>query len=193
MKRALALVTLITVAALPAIAADSYTLDLSHSEVTFKIRHLMSRVSGEFGAFDAKVVADFENLEASSVELTIDASSIDTRNADRDKHLRAEDFFFVEKHPEITFKSSKIKRADGDTFHVQGTLTMRGVAKEVTLPVTYLGEMADPWGNTKAGFTISTTLDRKDFGIVWNRALDAGGVILGDEVEVEINLQLAKK
>ncbi|HSN56413.1 MAG TPA: YceI family protein, partial [Candidatus Sulfomarinibacteraceae bacterium] len=123
---------------------------------------------------------------------TIQAASIDTRNADRDKHLRSADFFDVENHPLITFTSSKITRTGDNEFAVTGTLMMHGVSKTVTLPVTFLGEAKDPWGNTKAGFEIETTLDRKDYGIIWNKALDAGGLLLGDEVEVEISLQTTK-
>jgi polyisoprenoid-binding protein YceI len=193
MKRTLSLLTLLIVtAALPAAAADTYTVDGAHSNVKFKIRHLVSKTSGEFATFDGRIVADWENLDNSKVELTIDAVSIDTGNADRDKHLRSADFFDVEKYPKISFTSSKITRIEGRTYNVLGTLTMHGVAKEVNLPVTFLGEMQDPWGNTKAGFELETTINRKDFGITWNKAMDTGGVILGDEVEIEVNLEVAK-
>src|SRR6185295_3137577 len=120
-------------------------------------------------------------------------ASIDTNVPDRDKHLRSADFFDVEKFPEITFKSKSIKATGKDAYNVTGTLTMHGVSKEVTLPVTFQGEAKDPWGNTRAGFGTSTTLNRKDYGIVWNKALDAGGALLGDEVKVEINLETVKK
>ena len=181
------------VAVAGAAGAAEYTIDKAHSEVTFEIRHLMSEVSGQFGEFDGAIVADFDNLDASKVAFTIQAASIDTRNADRDKHLRSADFFDVENHPLITFTSSKITESGDNEYAVTGTLTMHGVSKTVTLPVTFLGEAKDPWGNTKAGFEIETTLDRKDYGIIWNKALDAGGLLLGDEVEVEINLQTTKK
>jgi polyisoprenoid-binding protein YceI len=188
MKRTL-FVALLAVA-VPAAAADTWELDPAHSEINFKIRHLISKVSGEFKSFDAVVTTDLDNLNASSVRLTIDAASIDTNNADRDKHLRSPDFFDVEKHPEITFVSSKITRSGDSSYEVTGTFTMHGVSKEIVVPVTFLGSATDPWGNTKAGFEIETTLDRKDYGIIWNKALDAGGYILGDEVEIDINLQV---
>lgn len=181
------------VTALPALAADVYTIDQSHSEVSFQIRHLVTQTRGSFNDYEGTINLDPANLEKSSVNFRIKAASIDTNNADRDKHLRGEDFFFVEKHPEITFKSKSIKKADKDTYHVSGTLTMRGVAKEVTLPVTYLGAVKDPWGNEKAGFATEVTLNRKDFGINWNAALDNGGFVLSDEVKVAINLETQKK
>jgi polyisoprenoid-binding protein YceI len=174
-------------------AADTWTIDKAHSEVTFKIKHLMSKVSGSFNDFDGTITTDFTNLGASGVSFTIQAASIDTKNADRDKHLRSADFFDVEKFPTITFTSSKITTTGNDTFAVTGTFTMHGVSKEVTLPVTFLGAAQDPWGNTKAGFEVTTSLKRSDYGIVWNKALETGGFLLGDEVAVTINLEVAKK
>jgi polyisoprenoid-binding protein YceI len=192
------LVIALTATAGVAAAADDasrtvYAVDQAHSDVTFKVRHLMSRTGGEFTDFDGTFAIDWSNPDRSKVEFEIDAASIDTANADRDKHLRSEDFFWVEKHPKITFTSDSIEKKSDQLYHVHGTLTMRGVANKVTLPVTYLGELQDPWGNTKAGFSTEITLDRKDYDIVWNKALDAGGVILGDDVEVTIDLQTAKK
>jgi len=174
-------------------AADTWTIDKAHSDVTFRIKHLMSKVTGSFADFDGTITTDFANLGASSVSFTVQATSIDTKNADRDKHLRSADFFDVEKYPTISFTSSKITKTGEGSFDVTGTLTMHGVSKEITLPVTFLGAAQDPWGNTKAGFEIDTTLSRTDFGIVWNKALETGGFLLGDEVEVTINLELAKK
>jgi polyisoprenoid-binding protein YceI len=183
-------VVLTALAALP-LHADIFTVDPAHSEVTFQIRHLVSQVRGRFNDFSGTIQMDPKNLPASSVEFQIKAASIDTNQSDRDKHLRSADFFDVEKFPEITFKSKSIKPAGKDTYNVTGTLTMHGVSKEVTLPVTYLGQ-ANMRG-VRAGFAASTTLDRKDYGITWNHALDNGGAILGDEVKVEINLETAKK
>jgi len=174
-------------------AANTYTIDPVHSDVSFKVRHLVSKTSGQFTEFDGTIVADFDNLDASSVIFTIKSASIDTKNEDRDKHLRSGDFFDVETYPEITFTSSKITGSGANSYAVEGTLTMHGVSKTVTLPVVFLGEVKDPWGNTKAGFEIETTIDRKDYGIIWNKALDAGGMILGDEVEISINLETQKK
>jgi len=194
MKRiAIATLALLVGLAGAASAADTWTVDKAHSTVTFKIKHLMSKVTGSFTDFDGTITTDFANLGASGVSFTIQAASIDTANGDRDKHLRSADFFDVEKFPTITFASSKITKTGDDTFAVTGTFTMHGVAKEVTLPVTFLGAAQDPWGNTKAGFEVTTTLKRSDYGIVWNKALEAGGFLLGDEVEVTINLEVAKK
>jgi polyisoprenoid-binding protein YceI len=191
-RTTLAALVLVLAATGSALATDSFTIDKAHSDVSFKVRHLMSTVTGRFDEFDGVIEVDFQNLTASSVNFTIAAASIDTANADRDKHLRSADFFDVEKHPEITFASSKITKMDDSTFAVTGTFTMHGVSKSITLPVKYLGEIKDPWGNTKAGFELTTTLNRKDYGISWNKALDAGGFILGDDVAVTINLQVAK-
>ncbi|MGD8439759.1 MAG: YceI family protein [Holophagae bacterium] len=193
MKRTVIAICLGILASTGVAGAATYTIDPVHSDVSFKIRHLITKVPGEFSSFEGTIVTDFDNLERSSVNFTIDAASIDTGNDDRDTHLRSQDFFHVEAHPTITFRSTKIERSGEATFDVTGILTMRGVSKAVTLPVTYLGEMTDPWGNTKAGFAIETTLDRTDYDIQWNKALEAGGVVLGDDVEITINLQATKE
>lgn len=189
---AAALIATSAVAAIPA-RADVYTIDKGHSEVSFQVRHLVTQVRGGFNDYEGTINLDPANLEKSSVDFRIKADSIDTNLPDRDKHLKGEDFFHTEKFPEITFKSKSIKKADKDTYNVAGTLTMRGVSKEVTLPVTFLGTVKDPWGNEKAGFETNLTLNRKDYGINWNAALDNGGVVLSDEVKIAINLETQKK
>jgi polyisoprenoid-binding protein YceI len=173
-------------------AQATYTIDAVHSNVTFKIRHLISKTGGEFNDFSGTIVADFENLDNSSVEFVIDSASIDTRNEDRDKHLRSPDFFDVEKYPEITFKSTKITKITDNTYAVNGTLTMHGISKDVILEVEHLGEMT-AMGGTRAGYELATTLNRKDFDVVWNRTLDNGGLVLGDDVEIEIHLEVVKQ
>ncbi|MES1245711.1 MAG: YceI family protein [Acidobacteriota bacterium] len=173
--------------------ADVYTIDKGHSEVSFQVRHLVTQVRGGFNDYEGAINLDPANLEKSSVDFRIKAASIDTNLADRDKHLKGEDFFYVEKYPEITFKSKSVKKTGKDTYDVAGTLTMRGVSKEVTLPVTFLGTVKDPWGNEKAGFSTDLTLNRKDYGINWNAALDNGGVVLSDDVKISINLETQKK
>ena len=183
---------LATVAALP-LRAETFAVDPAHSEVSFQIRHMVSQVRGRFNDFSGTVQLDPKNLPASSVDFHIKVTSIDTNVADRDKHLRSADFFDIEKYPEITFKSESIQAAGKDKYNVTGPLTMHGVTKKVTLPVTLGGQVKDPWGNTRAGFEIETTLDRKDYGIVWNKALDSGGVMLGDDVKVAINLETVRK
>lgn len=191
MKKLFAAAALSALAVIPA-SAETYTIDPGHSEVSFQIRHMVSQVRGRFNAFSGTVQMDPKNLAGSSVEFKIKADSIDTNVADRDKHLRGADFFDTEKFPEITFKSKSVKAAGKDKYNVTGTLTMHGVSKDITLPVTFLGEAKDPWGGTRAGFETATTLNRKDFGIVWNKAVDNGGVLLGDDVKVEINLETTK-
>lgn len=173
--------------------AEIYNVDKAHSEVLFTVRHLgISNVTGRFNEFAGTVTGDPAKPESSSVEFTIKAASVNTADEGRDKHLRSADFFDVEKFPEITFKSSKIAARGGSKFDVTGSFTMHGTTKEITLPVTLLGPIKDPWGNEKVGFEAATSLNRKDYGIVWNKALDAGGVVLGDEVQIRINLEAAK-
>jgi len=186
-RRAVALA--VVLAASPAFAADTFVIDKGHSEVGFQIRHMMTKVRGRFNDFEGRIVVDKAKPEASSVELTIQATSIDTANPNRDKDLRSAEFFDVEKYPTITFKSTRITPKGKDLYDVTGTLTMRGVAKEVTLPVTVLGFMKNMRGVEAAGFEASTTINRKDYGITWNKTLDTGGVLLGDDVIVSVNLE----
>lgn len=193
MKRIMTIIALSLFAVVGLADAATYTIDKTHSDVAFKVRHLVSKTAGKFTDFSGTITADFDNLDASSVTITIEAASIDTANQDRDNHLRSEDFFDVATYPRITFTSSKITKSGDDTFAVTGTLTMHGVSKTVTLPVTFLGEGPNPWGGTVAGFELETTLDRKDYGIVWNKALDAGGMLLGDEVEISISIEAKKE
>jgi len=150
---------------------------------------MMSQVRGSFGEFSGTIVKDDANLAAASVEFKIQATSIDTSNENRDKHLRSEDFFFVEKFPEITFKSTKVEKVSDSEYKVTGDFTMRGVTKVVTLPVVLTGEMKTKEGKSIVGFSVATKLDRKEYGINWNRALDNGGLLLSDEVAVEINME----
>jgi len=180
-------------AAIPARAADTYLVDKAHSETLFTIKHLMSRVTGRFSDFSGVINVDSATPAASSVEFTIVASSIDTGVADRDKDLRGPNFFDVEKNPSITFNSTKVTPGTKDKFTVDGTLTMHGVSRPISLAVEFLGFGKDPWGNDKAGFALETTLNRKDYGLLWNKALDQGGYLLGDDVKVVINLETAKK
>lgn len=188
----LALALTLALAAAPA-QASTWVVDQSHSGVDFGVRHYVSQVGGSFNDFGGTVVMDEADLGKSSVEFWIDAASIDTRNENRDGHLRSEDFFHVEKYPRITFVSENIAKTGDNRFDVTGTLTMRGVAKTVTLPVTFLGTMPDNRGNARAGFSTSTVLDRKDYDIVWNQALDHGGFVLGDDVTVSVNLEMTEK
>ena len=169
--------------------AQPFAIDKMHSEVTFQVRHLLTKVRGRFTEFFGTVLIDQEHPEHSSASLTIDASSVDTGTPDRDAHLRSDDFFAVGTNPTLTFKSSRVVKTGDDTYDLFGTLTIRGVAKEITLPVAYLGTAKDPWGNLRVGFETSITLNRKDFGLTWNAALETGGFLVGDEVRITLSIQ----
>ncbi|MBM3821160.1 MAG: YceI family protein [Acidimicrobiia bacterium] len=171
--------------------ARTYTIDKSHSEAIFQVRHLVTKVRGRFSDFEGTIQLDEASPEASSVAFTIQATSIDTNEPDRDKHLRSEDFFAVEQFKAITFKSKRISKTGAETFDVTGDLTIRGVTKEITLPVTHLGKAKDPWGNDKVGFETEVTINRKDFGLQWNAPLETGGFLVGDEVKVSLSVQAA--
>ena len=192
MKLILNVVAAVLVAA-SAFAADNFVVDKNHSEATFQVRHLVSRISGRFDDFSGAISVDQANPAASSVEFTIKTPSINTGVADRDKDLRSANFFEVEKYPEISFKSTSIKPSSRkDVYDVTGTFSMHGVTKSITLPVEFLGFIKDPRGNQRAGFTTHITLNRKDYGINWNRALDNGGTLLSDDVDVTVNIEAAK-
>jgi polyisoprenoid-binding protein YceI len=173
----------------PSTGTRTFAIDKTHSEATFQVRHLVTRVRGHFSDFAGTISFDAAKPEASSVNFTINAASVDTAVTDRDNHLRSQDFFHVEQHPHITFASSSITSKGDGEFDVRGTLTIRGVSKEVTLPVTYLGEAKDPWGNSRIGFEAETTINRKDYGLLWNAALETGGFLVGDEVKIALQIQ----
>ena len=166
-------------------------IDKSHSEATFQVRHLITKVRGRFTDLEGTIELDDTDPSKSSVSFSLRTDSVDTGAPDRDKHLKSEDFFFAEKFPTITFVSSNVKRVGDDEYSVTGPLTIRGVSREVTLPVTALGTGTDPWGNKKAGFEIETTINRKDYGLNWNAALETGGFLVGDEVKVSLSIQAA--
>lgn len=195
MKLSRSVVVLISfLASLPLAAAETFNIDKVHSAAEFKIRHMISNVGGRFGDFAGAVNVDRRNPANSSVEFTIQTASIDTGTPDRDKDLRSANFFDVERFPTITFKSVKVAPAKAkDTYDVTGDLTMHGVTKRITLPVVFNGFAKDPWGGERAGFELNTTLNRKDYGINWNKALDQGGYLLDDDVKIAINLETVKK
>ena len=191
--RSLILGALLVSAASLASAADTYTIDSRHSEAAFRVRHFMSKVSGKFADISGAVNIDKANPAASTVDFTIKTATIDTGVADRDKHLRSADFFDTDKFPEITFKSTKIAPAGKkDLYNVTGNFTMHGVTKELTFPVEVLGWQTSKQGE-RVGFGVATTINRKDFGVVWNRTLDNGGVMLGDDVDVTVNVEAVKR
>ena len=171
---------------------ELHKIDASHSVVSFEVRHLVSKARGNFSQFEGTIYLNPEELEQSRVEFSVTSESINTNVEARDKHLRSEEFFWVDKYPQISFKSSKIETvsaASNNLFNVTGTLNLRGVEKELVLPVSYLGQVNDPWGNRKGGFSTEVTVNRKDFNMVWNATLDSGGLLLADEVKITIDLQ----
>jgi polyisoprenoid-binding protein YceI len=174
-------------------ATNRWDIDVSHSAIHFWVRHMViSKVHGRFARWSGAVDLDGDDLTRSSVDVRIDAGSIDTQVADRDAHLRSADFLDVAKHPEIAFRSRRIERAGGG-YRVVGDLTLHGVTREVALEAEFAGTGKDPWGNERAGFSAKASFDRRDFGLVWNAALETGGVLVGEKVEIAIELEAVKK
>lgn len=169
-----------------------WTLDLAHSHIEFKVRHLMiSNVKGTFKTFDASIHTFEQDFTTAEINLTIDASSIDTRDAKRDEYLKSADFFDVENHKQITFVSGTIDHADvyGDQ-EVWGNITIKGISKNIELNVRFGGIITDPWGNEKAGFTVTGVINRSDFGLVWNTTLETGGIMVSEEVSISCEIEL---
>ncbi|HEY5753947.1 MAG TPA: YceI family protein [Chthoniobacterales bacterium] len=180
---------LLAVASLsPVLAADTYEFDPAHSTIGFRIRHLFSDVSGRFNKFSGKIVYDEAAPEKSSVDVTIQADSIDTANAKRDTHLKTPDFFDVEKYPELTFKGKKVEKKDAKTFVVTGDLTIHGVTHEVPVTVEFLGKGKGVQGEPVSGWSASTTIDRNKFGVTYNSLVE-GSKILGDDVKIDIQVE----
>lgn len=175
-------------------AASVFEVDSAHSSIGFSIRHLFTMVPGRFDKFTASFTYDEAAPEQSSAEFTIDAASVDTDNDKRDGHLRNADFFNVEKFPTLTFKSAKIAKTDqAGVYKVTGDFTMLGVTKPLTVSVEVVGVGPDGFGNTKGGFEVTGALNRKDFGMVYNKALDKGNTLLGDEVKFRVSIEAVKK
>lgn len=174
-------------------STTKWALDPTHSELQFKVRHLMvSNVTGHFKQFDATVETEGDDLTTAKVQFTAVASSVSTNNEQRDAHLRNNDFFDTDNHPEITFTSSKMDKVDEENYKLHGTLTMRGNSHPVTLNVEHGGVMQDPWGNTRTGFTISGKINRKDYGVSFGMVSETGGLLLGDEVTINANAEFVK-
>ncbi len=170
-----------------------WNIDPTHSEVEFKIRHLViSNVKGQFKKFTAEAESDTENFENSRVYFSAEVDSINTGNEQRDGHLKSADFFDAANHPKIEFKSTGMERTGDDTFRLKGNLTIRGTTKPIELDVEYGGMTKDPYGNIKAGFAVSGKVNRKDFGLNWSAVTEAGGVVVSDEVRIEANVQFVK-
>jgi polyisoprenoid-binding protein YceI len=191
--RHIAVTTLSMVAMLAACRAEAvrYKVDDDHTSVIFQVRHLFTKVNGRFDKFDGTIDFDPAHPEQAKVAGTIDAATINTNNAERDKHLRSDAFFDVAKFPKITFASGAVTDLDAgkQSGKMRGTLTIHGVERPVVLDVAFLGAGKDPYGNQRAGFSARTTVDRKDFGLTWNEALETGGVLVGDEVAIELSIE----
>jgi polyisoprenoid-binding protein YceI len=169
---------------------SNWNIDAAHTGINFSVRHMVvSKVRGRFGKYTGTITLDDADITRSSVEVSIDAASIDTGVADRDAHLRSPDFFDVEKFPELHFRSKRIEPVDDTRHRVIGDLTIRGVKREVALDAEYGGRGKDPWGNERIGFVAKTSIDRKEFGLTWNQVLEAGGVLVGDRIEIELDVQ----
>jgi len=189
MRRKFALVGMFLLIGTALLAADTFTIDPVHSSVAFSVKHMVvSTVHGKFRDFSGTIYYDPKDVTKSSVEVHIKADSINTDSENRDKHLRSADFLDVEKFPELTFKSTQIEKTS-DGYIAKGPLTIHGVSKDVAIPFTIGGTIKDAKGNTKLGTDASLTISRKDFGLTWNRAVEGGGVLVSDEVKIELSVE----
>jgi polyisoprenoid-binding protein YceI len=195
MSRTLLPSTLAVALTMPALAAETFVADKVHSDVAFQVTHLgISKVRGQFRDFEGQIQIDAVKPEASSVQFTIQAASLDTGNQKRDADLKQSGagFFEIEKHPTITFQSRKVEPKGKDLYDVTGDFTLNGVTRTLTLPVKATGPIVDPRGNTKYGFEAETVINRKDYGISWHNVMDSGGLVVSDEVKVLLQIQAAK-
>ena len=175
------------------VVPGKYTIDESHTQVMFTIRHLgISKVTGNFGSFQGDINIPEAKLSSLETQGTISVSSIDTSNEKRDNHLRSSDFFNVDKYKNITFRSSDVKKVNGDKFGLLGELTINGVSKKVILQATYLGFAKDPWGKERVAFEAETKINRKDFGLTWNKVLETGGLVVGEDVQIRLEIEAIK-
>ncbi len=173
---------------------STYKIDPSHSEIHFKVKHLMiTNVTGSFSKFDATLTADKEDFADAVISFEADVASVSTNNEQRDGHLLSDDFFNAEKYPKLAFASTGIEKTSDDEFKLTGNLTIRDITKPVVLNVTYGGTMTDPYGQTKAGFEIDGKINRKDFGLSWSAITEAGGIVVSDEVRLFLNVQMIKQ
>ena len=175
------------------VQAEQWNIDKAHSSVGFSVRHLVvSKTRGNFNDFTGTLNFDSKDIKNGSVEFTVQTASIDTDNEDRDKHLRSDDFFNVEKFPQMVFKSKKVVKGDGEKYKLIGDLTIRDVTKEVIFEVEFNGVVTDPWGGIRAGFSAESTINRKDFNIKWSQTLDGGGLVVGDDVKIIVEVEWIK-
>jgi len=170
--------------------SQKWVVDASHTNVEFSVKHMMiATVRGRFGEVEGVIEGDPADLSSARFEATINAASIDTRQSDRDNHLRSADFFDVENHPKITFKSTRVEKTGENEYKVTGDLTIRGTTRPVTLDLTFEGRGKDPWGGERIALSATGKINRKDFGLTWNAALETGGVLVSDEVKLDLNVE----
>jgi polyisoprenoid-binding protein YceI len=175
-------------------AKSTWAIDPTHSEIGFKVKHMMfTNVSGKFNTSEATIENEDNQFETSKINFSADVNTVDTNNGDRDNHLRSADFFDVEKFPKLSFVGTSIKKINEGLFQIDGDLTIKDVTKSVSLETEYSGIMIDPWGNTKAGLSITGKINRKDFGLTWNSTLETGGVLVGEEIKLNVEIQLIKQ
>lgn len=176
------------------VKAQGWSVDNSHSQVMFTVSHLViSEVTGSFKKFNGKIVSEKPDFTDAKIDFTVDVSTINTESEMRDNHLKSDDFFNAEKYPVISFKGKELKKVSGNKYKLTGDLTIRDITKTVVLDVIYAGTVKDPWGNTKAGFKITGMVDRFDYGLKWNTLTEAGGTTVGKDVEITVNMELAKE
>lgn len=174
-------------------ATTNWSLDPTHSELTFKVKHMMiSNVTGSFKSFDATVTTDGDDFSTANIHFSADVDTISTNNEQRDGHLKSADFFDAAAHPKLTFEGTSLEKVNDEAYKLHGNLTMRGVTKPVTLDVEYGGVIKDPWGNTRAGFTVEGKINRKDYGLVWHAVTEAGGLVVSDDVRLHANVEFVK-
>ena len=175
-------------------STERWEIDSSHSGIQFTVRHLViAKVRGQFSRWSGTLTAPKSDFTRATLDVIIDASSIETGVADRDAHLRSADFFDVERYPEITFKATGVTRAAADRLRVAGALTIKGVSRDVVLDVEVLGQAKDPWGHERAAFSATTSIDRREFGLTWNQVLETGGVVVGDRIDIAIDIEAVRQ
>ncbi len=194
MKTLKLVVTLLLLTVSFTLAQSNWAIDKSHSKIGFSVTHLViTDVEGKFNEFDGAIASPTDDFENSSIEFSANVASIDTDNEKRDGHLQSDDFFNAEKFPKLTFKSKSLKKVEGKNYKLVGDFTIRDITKEVEFDVVYNGTVKDPWGNTKAGFSLEGVINRFDYNLKWSKTIETGGLVVGEEVTIIAKLELVKQ